>query len=173
MLLKDLSIILIVVLSTAQLSAQTASSVEWGHPVSYRDFESRPHQSDTAAANISVTILLGYSSTKSGELEFRVVAVMDKDKSWIREEFKRTHILKHEQGHFDIAHVYAKKLEGDLKRRRYTSKDIGVLNAVYDRFLEEMNALQIRYDKETKGGWDALAQSKWRRFIEGELEKVR
>src|SRR5688572_21216246 len=148
------------------------TSIEWGKPISYSDFQSRPEKSDTAAANISVTILLGYSNTKSGELRFRVVAVMDQHESWIRQEFRRDHILKHEQGHFDIAHIYAKKLEASLRTRRYTSGDVDLLNKVYDQYLAEMNDLQVKYDRETKGGWDALAQSKWRRIIEAELRRI-
>lgn len=157
------------ILSTG-LAAQGNSSLEWGNPITYNDFESQPNRVDTAAANISVTILLGYSNTPSGELKYKVVAVMDKDQSWIKPEFKRDHILKHEQGHFDIAHIYARKLDASLKTKRYTSKDIKALSALYDRHLEEMNELQIRYDRETSGGWNALAQSKWRRYIERELD---
>jgi predicted secreted Zn-dependent protease len=151
--------------------SQGSTSIEWGKPVSYSDFESSPPKADTAAANISVTILLGYSNTKSGELKFRVVAVMDKDQSWMKKEFRKDHILKHEQGHFDIAEIYAKKLDSALKKKRYTAKDVAILNALYDDYLGQMNELQLRYDQETKGGWDGLAQSKWRRFIFRELGK--
>jgi hypothetical protein len=158
--------------SRAVYAQGSSSSVEWGHPISFEDFEATPLRSDTAAANISVTILLGYSNTPKGSLSFRVVAVMEKNESWIKDEFRRHHILKHEQGHFDIAHIYAKRLETTLRQKRYSENDIAALTTLYDQFLEEMNVLQIRYDRETKGGWDALAQSKWRRFIEGELRGV-
>lgn len=164
-------LLLIHVLTTRPLSAQGPSSLEWGRFIGYKDFQASAPQYDTAAASISVTILLGYSSTKSGTLAFRVVAVMDKKQSWIKDEYKKDHILRHEQGHFDIAHIYAKKLEASLKLRQYTSRDTVALNHVYDRHLEEMNGRQIRYDVETKGGWDLLAQSKWRRIIAGELRK--
>lgn len=160
-------------LATGSLSAQGSSSLEWGKFIEYKDFQAAPPKYDTAAANITVTILLGYSNTHSGALKFRVVAVMDKAQSWIKDEFKRDHILKHEQGHFDIAHIYAEKLGASLKQKQYTSRDIEELNRVYDKHLEEMNGLQVAYDIETKGGWDLLAQSKWRRIIEGELKKVK
>ena len=170
MRLRLLIIIIILSGAEARVSAQGSSSVEWGNPILYQDFEAKPMSSDTAAANISVTILLGYSSTRAGSLKFKVVAVMEKDESWIKDEFRRDHILKHEQGHFDIAHIYAKRLESTLKQKRYTPKDVQLLNKIYDSTLEEMNALQIRYDRETSGGWNALAQSKWRRFIQNELK---
>ena len=41
--------------------AQGASTLEWGSPISYGDFASKPGKADTAAANISVTIVLGYA----------------------------------------------------------------------------------------------------------------
>jgi len=156
---------------SVELSAQDPTSLEWGKPIRYDDFKASPAPRDTAAANISVTILLGYSGKAAESLKFRVVAVMDRSESWMKTEFKRDHILRHEQGHFDIAHIYAKKLEASLEKRNYTASDLQLLNDLYDRFLREMNELQLRYDTETKGGWDDLAQSKWRRFIAMELEK--
>lgn len=165
-------IIIILSGSVMRLSAQEGSSVEWGNSIRYEDFQAKPAPSDTAAANISVTIMLGYSNTRTGSLKFKVVAVMEKDESWIKDEFRRDHILKHEQGHFDIAHIYAKRLESTLKQKRYTSKDVQLLNEIYDNTLEEMNARQIRYDRETSGGWNALAQSKWRMFIQNELKEL-
>jgi hypothetical protein len=158
---------------TPRLAAQGPASIEWGQPITFRDFESRPMETDTAVANISVTILLGYSSASDGNLTFRVVAVMDKDKSWIKAKFRNNHaILKHEQGHFDIAHIYAKKLEAGVKGKRYTKHDVQALHKIYDDYLEQMNAVQVRYDKETKGGMDPIAQSKWRRFIQAQLGMV-
>jgi len=151
------------------LSAQGLSSIEWGRPVAYSDFEAKPDKADTAAANISVTILLGYSKDRDGYLKFKVVAVMDKDESWIKDAFRIEAILRHEQGHFDIAHIFAKKLEANLKSRRYTSNDVNALNTLYDSFLEKMNVLQVKYDKETHGGLDAAAQARWKRFIQNEI----
>lgn len=170
---RILFLLLVLSICSRGVPAQgSLSSIEWGQPIAYEDFEATPSKSDTAAANISVTILLGYSKTKSGALKFKVVAVMEKNESWIKEEFRKHHILKHEQGHFDIAHIYAKRLETTLRQKHYTGNDIAALNTIYDRFLEEMHVLQMRYDRETKGGWDALAQSKWRRFIDGEVKLV-
>ena len=170
----DRLIIVLLVLSsfTPPGHAQHSSSREWGKPIVFSDFESAPDDADTAAANISVTIVLGYSIMWNGNLKFRAVAVMDKDKSWIKGAFKNEAVLKHEQGHFDIAQIYAKKLETTLKNRRYTRKDIGLLEAIYDQFLGMMNDLQIRYDQETGGGMNSTAQSLWRKFIQQELEGV-
>lgn len=151
-------------------TAQDASSIEWGRPVTLADFESSPTAKDTAAANISVTILLGYAQGPDGLLRFKVGAVMDKDESWIREEFKNNaEVLSHEQGHFDIAHIYAKRLEAGLKGKRYKNADIKALHEIYDSFLGKMHALQVRYDRETKGGMDAAAQAQWKKFIAREL----
>lgn len=165
-----LFIILILCHGTVQCAlAQDASSLEWGGMISYEDFQSSPDEADTAAANISVSILLGYVNTQSNILRFKVVAVMDKDESWIKEGFRKPHILKHEQGHFDIAQIFARKLEAVLKKRFYSPTDVRLLSDLYDDFLNQMNEVQVRYDQETRGGWDPVAQSKWRRYIEEEL----
>ena len=162
-----LSIVLILILGAVHPAlGQDASSLEWGRPISYDDFQSKPDEADTAAANISVSILLGYGNTQNNTLRFKVVAVMDKNESWIKDGFRKAHILKHEQGHFDIAQIFARKLAAELKKRLYTPRDVRILSELYDDFLHQMNEVQVRYDDETRGGWDPVAQSKWRRYIE-------
>ena len=109
---------------TAALLAQDGSSTEWGTPIRFEDFRATPDARDSAAASISVTILLGYSARPGGNLSFKVAAVMDKNESWMKEEFRSTKILYHEQGHFDIAHMYARKLDAHLRKTTFTRKDL-------------------------------------------------
>jgi len=66
--------------TSSPLCAQGVSTIKWGKPLTFQDFESRPTDKDTAAADISVTIMLGYSSTRDGHLKLKVAAVIDKDK---------------------------------------------------------------------------------------------
>lgn len=171
-MLKVAIIFIVGFATNTNLFAQDDASIEWGRPVMYTDFEATPNAKDTAAANISVTILLGYSAVRDGTLAFKVVAVMDKRESWIREAFKTEAVLRHEQGHFDIAHIFAKQLEKELSSRAYTTREVKTLNALYNTFLEKMNTLQLRYDKETKGGLEAGAQRRWQKYIEGEIMLV-
>ena len=165
----DPRFILLFLLIAISITSFAQSSIEWGRPVVYADFQARPERSDTAAASISVTISLGYAKTRNGNLKYRVSAVMAMDESWIKEEFRTESVLSHEQGHFDIAHIYAKQLEAVLKTRPYAANDVSALQALYDSFLEKMNALQLQYDNETKGGADLTAQIKWKKFIESKI----
>ena len=98
---------------------------------------------------------------------------MARDESWIKEEFRTEAVLSHEQGHFDIAHIYAKQLEAVLKTKRYSATDVSSLHALYDSFLDKMNALQLQYDKETKGGADLTAQIRWKKLIESKIASSR
>lgn len=116
--------------------------------------------------------MLGYARKNDGSLRFKVAAVMDRDESWIRDQFRNAAILSHEQGHFDIAHIFARKLEADLKSKRYRVGDVAELSTLYDNFLEKMNALQMQYDRETRGGLDLKAQARWRKYIHDEINGV-
>ena len=162
--------VFLLTIACVQGAAQGTSSVEWGERITSADFEASATKNDTAAANISVSILLGYSYGGDGMLTFKVAAVMDKKESWIKDEFKdNDEVLAHEQGHFDIAHIYARRLEASLKGKRYRRADVSILHEIYDTFLERMHELQKRYDAETRGGMDARAQETWRKFIEKEV----
>lgn len=159
--------------TAGSLQAQDESSLEWGTPITAGDFLAPPNEQDTAAASISVTIVLGYFSNLQGQLKFRIVAVMDKAESWIKEEFKNDHeILLHEQGHFDIAHIYAQRLNTHLRQKKFSQNDVAALQRIYDNFLGRMHVLQIRYDEETNGGINSEAQQKWRKMIDDELSSV-
>lgn len=153
-------------------SSRDHSSLEWGSPIVFKDFKSRPDLADTAAARISVSIQLGYYPGRDGVMKFKAAGMMERNESWIKEQYKNVEILKHEQGHFDIAHIFAKKLEKNLKEKRFTAKDINIINAVYDNFLAMMNEVQVSYDEETHGGLNRGAQARWKKFIEGELKLV-
>jgi len=169
MLPIPLVLFLIATLHAGNVNAQPSSLKKWGRPLRFEDFLGRPNATDTAAANISVSIVLGYGSDANGNLRFTVYAAMDKNESWIKDRFRLYHILRHEEGHLDIAQIHAAKLAAVLAGKRFTEVDIETLNALYASHVEEMNIQQLAYDRETNGGWNEQAQSRWRVQIQSEL----
>lgn len=155
--------------ATSGLFAQKNVSIEWGRPIRLEDFEAAPNEQDTAVASISVTIRLGYLINRQGVLEYDVVAVMDRDESWIKAPFRNNTILRHEQGHFDIAHIFARRLSEHLQNQDFIRADVPELHQLYDVFLNQMNAFQVQYDRETQGGLDHAVQTKWEAEIERQL----
>ncbi len=95
----------------------------------------------------------------------------DVNKSWVRSDAKIESILVHEQGHFDLAEIYTRKLRALLSQYDpNTSND--VLYKVYiDLYDNAYNQRQLRYEDETAHGTDLPAQKRWTDQIKRELEE--
>jgi len=90
---------------------------------------------------------LNFSSRyKDDTIIFDVKNMFDKSKSWKNSE--SAYILNHEQRHFDIAEVYARKF------RKYLTDNVNTFNSVtqnklFNDFFEEEKVAQKKYDTET------------------------
>jgi len=98
-----------------------------------------------------------------------------KNLSWVRPGFRNPSLLAHEQGHFDLAEVYARRLEAALRAlqagaagaERVAAEDAALADFdaraldAYARWLDDALAAQDRYERETEHGADAAAQARW------------
>jgi Bacterial protein of unknown function (DUF922) len=99
--------------------------------------------------------------------EFRVVAGFQPGQSWVKAEILRDsaqnrRALRHEQAHFDIAEVHARRM------RRYFANLAGActhsdddLGGMAQRFVDDARAMQRQYDGETEHGLRAERQAAW------------
>jgi hypothetical protein len=82
-------------------------------------------------------------------------------------------LLKHEQFHFNIAELYARKI-----RKRFSeidSKNAPLLtyNLIVNSLKVEYNSYQINYDRNTNHGVKFIDQKNWEKKITLELEKLK
>lgn len=143
---------------------------EKGKQLTWQDFKGKPKPSDMhKGAEITVSIFLKIRDTSfwSGRITYDAYAVAFKDESWVKPAYKDDYSLKHEQLHFDIAHLYAETLEIELNSLdSKTSKDQAAVEKMLKNQLAEMIKFQDRYDYETKGGNNYAKQKKWATKIE-------
>ena len=143
---------------------------EQGRKLTWQDFKGKPKPSDMhKGAEITVSIFLKIRDTSfwSGKITYDAYAVAFKDESWVKPAYKDDYSLKHEQLHFDIAHLYAETLEVELNSLdSKTSKDQAAVEKMLKNQLAEMSKFQDRYDRETQGGNNYAKQKKWATKIE-------
>lgn len=138
--------------------------------LSWDDFQGSPPAEGSEGAKTSYTL---YSAWKCrGEVfEFRVIAGFRPRQSWVKalvlnDSTQRGSILRHEQTHFDLAEVHARRMRlalGDLARP--CAKTDAELNALAQRLVQEEKAEQRRYDAETNHGLLADQQAAWSRDV--------
>lgn len=149
---------------------------ETGNKLVWQDFKGRPKPSDAhKGAEITVSIFLKVRDTSfwSGKIEYDAYAVAFKDESWVKPAYRDDYSLKHEQLHFDIAHLYAETLEAELNSLdSKSSKDEVEVERILKNHLTEMRKFQDRYDRETNGGNNYKQQLRWSKKIEKALKII-
>src|SRR4051812_12870206 len=83
--------------------------------LTWNDYLASPDMLDSSNSALTYYGLASSMKTKGDSLTITVRSIFDKNKSWIKPGDKSDSLLIHEQGHFDIAEIYARKLKQILK----------------------------------------------------------
>jgi predicted secreted Zn-dependent protease len=147
--------------------------INWsaGRKLVWDDFMAQPDKQGDAAALTATH--LGFShSVVSGKVSYNIECRFDKNKSWGR--VKNDWILKHEQGHFDIAEIFARKLHKAVFAYRFNRNSFQKdLDALYTGIVKEKEAFQQQYDDETDYSRNKVKQEEWVKKIEKMLEEFK
>lgn len=172
--MKGCFVLLTLFLFSFTFKHEKENVIPWNEnrPLTWDDFRGEP-QKRFAAASTTYDILKHVSgSSKTGT--FKIEAVFYPDKSWKKTEWIDETILRHEQKHFDIAELFARRLRKQLKEQRFTSqKDLAQrAKELFKKADEEMDVYQDEYDDKTDGSMNGEKQGEWNRKIARELEEL-
>jgi len=133
------------------------------------DFRSLPvaGSSDKAWSKVGLEMPYTYSGT---ELTYKCICKFYKDGSWMVDSSMR--ILKHEQGHFDIAEVCARHVRRIFESYKGKTIDFESLNTQLKGALDEMDSLEQLYDAETHHSVNEKMQALWYRRIVDSLNTL-
>lgn len=133
-----------------------------------------PANAGAVAAETAYTLIHGAGCTGS-RFEFRVATAFRPNTSWVKPAMFTTaadsaRALRHEQTHFDLAEVHARRL------RRYYAELIAPcqvseddLTATANRITQNEKAAQAQYDAETDFGRNPAQQTRWDKDVAEQL----
>ena len=129
----------------------------------------------TSPANTSdaalTTTYVGFSFSKNRDvINYKIECKFQKSKSWGR--VKTEYILKHEQGHFDIAEIFARKLNKEIKEYLSKSNNHEGMNPIYSKLMQEKRDMQSLYDSESNHSINKAKQAEWNEKIEDLLDEL-
>ncbi|MBC7849999.1 MAG: DUF922 domain-containing protein [Chitinophagaceae bacterium] len=141
--------------------AQEAHLIDWkgDRKLTWKDFQGEPVlKTDNAALTSSnINFQFGYGS--SG-FRYSITCRFDKSRSWVR--VKNDHILAHEQAHFDIAELHARKLKKALSSYKYNERTVSNdINRIYEAIMKGHHQMQTDYDQQTDHSRNFEKQSEW------------
>ncbi len=129
--------------------------------VTWSDFRTTSKLPGNEAAQISTGIKYSVK-LENKNLTFVVQSFANPKDSYYIKKDKSPELLKHEQGHFDICEIFARKFRKKLKATTFNQKSAGSeTEKIYRQVLKALRKFQILYDKETKHSTDLAMQEKW------------
>ncbi|MBC8032596.1 MAG: DUF922 domain-containing protein [Chitinophagaceae bacterium] len=138
--------------------------------LTWADFKASPDNNSENAALTSSGITFGWGFGEKG-FSYEITCTFNKQKSWGR--IKNAYILAHEQGHFDITEIFARKLKKAIAEHKPDTKNSGKeLGAVYSRVMTELSQMQADYDQETDHSRVKAKQEEWLVKISKELASL-
>jgi hypothetical protein len=144
-------------------------------PLAWTDFQGPPPaEAGGVAAETAYALVHGVRCTGTA-FEFHVAAVFRPGTSWVRPSMFRTpddgaRALRHEQTHFDLTEVHARRL------RRYFAElfapcqvPTSDLTSMAERIGQAEKAAQAQYDADTGNGRIPAQQARWDREVAAQL----
>lgn len=108
----------------------------------------------------------------NGNIVFSVQAVFQKSKSNIIQN--SDYVLKHEQLHFDICELYARKLRKMMLDKDFTKvKNIqNEIQNMYNKVNNEFVRYEEKYDNDTNHGENPAKQKVWEDDVAGQMKDL-
>jgi len=137
--------------------------------LAWDDFKAEPMQIGNTAAMTTTHLGFSYKVT-NGKVTYTIDCRFEKNKSWGL--VKNDWILKHEQGHFDIAEIFARKLNKSINEYQFNKSSFQKdLNDIYKSVVDEKEKFQQQYDDETDYSRNKPKQEEWLKKIEIDLKE--
>jgi hypothetical protein len=150
--------------------------MQWSEtrPLSWSDFQGEPNGATDYVASTNSGISLSYSignSNGSWHFDFTVNSNFYPKQSWYRPEAASEYILKHEQTHFDISELHARKLRKKLSGLSATAEVKAEADKLYSETEQQRRSMQQAFDTESDHSKLKNAEFEWRDYVAAELKK--
>lgn len=161
-------IVLILNMCSSTVSTKGRNKVCWdeGKPLTWKDFKGNVPRNTNSVAITYISFHYEILSKES----ILAINCMIKDKSWVRKEKQLPRILVHEQYHFHISEIFARKMRREMaKIKEPSTKNV---QDVFDEWVKKHHVEQALYDKETSHSKIDSEQIRWQEKIDKELKDL-
>ena len=154
-------------------------AISWGAErlLSWSDFEGLAEMEAEAVAITSSGLTFGYRVKQSNNSIISFTARVDAhfypQKSWVKPHRKTDEVLGHEQLHFDITELHARKFRRELSALRIDNNLKQRIQELYSRINLDLDSMQRLYDKETEHSMNEASQLQWRKDVRQALNALK
>lgn len=141
--------------------------------LTWADFKGKVPPAAVPAATTASGISYTYSANllhHEVHLDYEVNAYFYPNESWYKPEVCDENTLSHEQLHFDISELFARKMRDRLERTSFSDDVKAEIRKIYKEILEELKDFQDQYDWETNFSRNREKQLEWNQKIAQALQ---
>ena len=151
------------------------TKMQWNEnrQLTWEDFQGVPNRGDDFVASTNSGISFSFSYNVRGgkmTMDYEVLCNFYPELSWYKPDKVSPYILKHEQTHFDISELFARKLRKVMAETEFSNDPKEKINALYSDIERLRQEMQDSYDLESDHSKNKEAELQWRAFVEKELE---
>lgn len=149
--------------------------IDWSErrKLTWADFKGEPQESAFYVATTNSGLHFTYTSTNTNNVitvKSVVTSIFFSDKSWYKPGKVNDKVLQHEQTHFDISELFARKLRKKLANFKFTNNIKSEMETLYKGNEIERQAMQARFDKETDHSKIEIVEEQWETFVALQLK---
>lgn len=162
----------IAVLRDSSARTESQEMIPWENDsrLVWDDFLCEPKVGTDAVASTSTSLGIAYQ-LNGGQLKYHITCYFNKEKSWGL--MKTDYILAHEQGHFDITEIFARRLNQALQNYRFNKRSFKKdISQIYQAIVDEKEEYQKTYDAETDHSRNRKVQYDWLERIDSLLAET-
>ncbi|MPS72013.1 MAG: hypothetical protein E2590_02580 [Chryseobacterium sp.] len=138
----------------------------------WEDFQSKTQSNTSNAAATTfcgISYLLNSPTKKFTSKEVKIESFFVPSKSWAHSDHKTDLVLMHEQSHFDIAELFARRFRKVISNKTMDAK---TLQKVYTDVYDDYKDYQQDYETVTNHGRIRDKQYEYTQKINQEIEKL-
>jgi hypothetical protein len=127
--------------------------------LTYKDFKGVPNPNEAHSGNTECEFNY-FCKYEKKQLKISSKVLFDTENSWLK--LNDASLLSHEQVHFDIAEVHIRLFRQRCNNFRFTKADFRTqIDSIFNLTDTDCDALQQKYDTETKNGRMTSKQKIW------------
>ncbi|MBX2827876.1 MAG: DUF922 domain-containing Zn-dependent protease [Flavobacteriaceae bacterium] len=141
--------------------------------LTWEDFRGTPSGSEefVASTNSGVSFSFSYSERNGvPKVEYEIRSNFYPDLSWYRPAKVSDYILGHEQLHFDISELHARKLKKALSELPHNREFGDASKGVYEQIEAARRDMQNQYDSDSDHSNIGEEEYRWRIYVADQLK---
>lgn len=137
--------------------------------LTWSDFQGKPDYNYEDISALTSSGILHFKGCENDKIIYEIKAYFEKDYSWVKEEALTDHHLQHEQIHFDITQLYAKKLKLALDKKGFRCGEEAQFDSFVQDYMMKWQKAQINYDLYSHYSMKRPEQNEWKHKVAFEL----